>query len=210
MRRITMALAFVLLLVSAWLGLTLGQVDPPVKNLIYFHVPSSICALLCFTVVLVGGIAYLAGKKLFWDHLAAASAEVGLVCATVLNLTGSVFSREQWGVWWTPDPRLITSAILWFLYVAYLILRASITSTRRKAQICAVFGIVAFLDVPMVYISARFLKGMHPPSATFTEPIQNVAFGLSILGAVLLATVLIWLRYDVFKAKAALDEEMHS
>ena len=210
MRRILMCLTFILLVTSTWLALTAGQVEYLVKNLVYFHVPSSISALLCFALVLIGGIGFLFSKKLAWDHFAAAAAEVGLVCACVLNLTGSVFSREQWGTWWTPEPRLITSAILWFLYVAYLILRASITSARRRAQICAVFGIIAFLDVPMVYISARFIQGMHPKAATFTSDIQNAAFGLSILGVLLLVTVLIWLKYDILKNKAALEEELFS
>ena len=210
MRTVLIFLAFFLLVGSAWLGLTAGEVDPVVKNLVYFHVPSSIGALICFIIILVCGVGFLISKKLFWDHVATASAEVGLLCATVLNLTGSIFSREQWGVWWAAEPRLITSAILWFLYVAYLILRASITSPRRKAQICAVFGIIAFLDVPMVFISARRLKGMHPPVATFTEPIQKAAFGLSILATLLLVIVLVWLKRDVSSANAALDEDLHS
>ena len=209
MRRILMCLAFVLLVTSTWIALTAGQVDPLVKNLVYFHVPSSISALLCFTVVLVAGVGFLVSNKLLWDHLSAAAGEVGLVCATVLNLTGSVFSREQWGAWWTPEPLLITSAILWLLYVAYLIIRVSITSTRLRAQICAVFGIgiIAFLSVPMVYISVRFMQGMHPKAATFTSGVQNAAFVLSILGILLLVIVLIWLKYDLLKTKAALDEE---
>lgn len=210
MRRILIVVTAVLLIASTWLALTAGEVDPPVKNLVYFHVPSSICSLLCFTMVLIGGIGFLVSKKLSWDHFAAAAAEVGLVCATVLNLTGSVFSREQWGTWWTPEPRLITSAILWFLYVAYLILRTSVTSARRRAQICAVFGIIAFLDVPMVYVSARFIQGMHPKAATFTSGIQHAAFGLSILGTVLLVTVLIWLKYDILKTNNALREKLYS
>ena len=210
MRRLLMYLTFVLLVTSAWIALTAGQVDPLVKNLVYFHVPSSICALLCLTLVLISSVGFLVSKKLAWDYCAAAAAEVGLICATVLNLTGAVFAREQWGAWWTPEPRLITSAILWFLYVAYLILRASITSARRRAQISAVFGIIAFLDVPMVYISARFIEGIHPKAATFTSGAQNAAFGLSILGVLLLTTVLIWLKYDILKTKAALEEELYS
>ena len=205
-----MCLTFVLLVVSTWLALIAGQVDPIVKNLVYFHVPSSICSLLCFTVILIGGIGFLSSRKLSWDRLAAAAAEVGLVCATVLNLTGSVFSRQQWGTWWTPEPRLITSAILWFLYVAYLILRTSITSAQRRARICAVFGIIAFLDVPLVYISARFMKGMHPRTAAFDTPIQSCAFGLSILAVVLLVTVLVWFKCDISKARTRLEEELYS
>jgi len=196
------------LVTSVWIALTVGAVDQPVKNLVYFHVPSSICALVCLTLVLIGGIGFLVSRKFSWDHFAAAAGEVGLVCATVLNLTGSVFSRQQWGTWWTAEPRLITSALLWFLYVAYLILRISITSARRKAQICAVFGIIAFLDVPMVYISSRYLKGMHPEAVTFSSGIQYGAFGLSILAVLLLVAVLIWLKYDILETKSKLEAEL--
>jgi heme exporter protein C len=211
MRTILMLITLALLITSAWLGLIKGTVDPAVKNLVYFHVPSSICSLLCFTAILVCGIGYLASKKLIWDQIAAASAQVGILAATVLNLTGSIFSKAEWGVWWTPEPRLITSAILWFLYVAYLIIRSGIPSPRRRAQICAVFGIIAFLDVPMVLISARLLdKGMHPAAPLFTEPVQKAAFGLSILATILLAVILIWLKTDVERTNATLDESMQS
>lgn len=80
MRRFFMCLSFVLLVGSAWLALSIGQVDEVIRNIVYFHVPSSICALLCFTLILICSIGFLATKKLYWDYLAAAAAEVGLVC----------------------------------------------------------------------------------------------------------------------------------
>jgi heme exporter protein C len=210
MRRILLFLAFGLLVTVTWLMLTVAQVSPLLRNIVYIHVPSSICALLCFFVVLAGGIAFLATGKTRWDHLALAAAEVGLVCATVLNLTGMVFSRAEWNIWWTPSLRLISSAILWFLYVGYLILRQSIPAEHRRRQLAAVYGIVAFLDVPMVYISARFIPDIHRPNFSFGAPVQYAAFVLAILGTLLLITCLIWLRFDLLQAKTHLEESLYS
>jgi heme exporter protein C len=208
MRKIMFALAFVLLLDAMWMALTVGQVEPAKRNILYAHVPTSICALLCFVVVLIAGISYLATAKPIWDWVGAAAAEVGVIFATILNLTGMVFSRAEWNTWWTPSPRLITSAILWFLYVVYLILRASVPgSPERKARVSAVFGIIAFLDVPMVYISARFLPDIHQPGFTFTSPWQTRAFMLGMVATVLLAAGLIWLKTDILRQKAKLENE---
>jgi len=130
MRRILLLAAFVLTLSSMWIAMTLGTVEgppanpeSPVRNIIYIHVPSSICALFCFVVLLTGSVGYLITSKPGWDVLAAASAEVGAIFATISNLTGSIFSRAEWNTWWTPSPRLIFTAILLLLYIVYLLRR---------------------------------------------------------------------------------------
>lgn len=208
MRRFILISAFILLTFSIWTALNPGQIEPVRRNIIYAHVPSSICALLCFVVLLVASIGYLVTNKYDWDYIAAAAAEVGAVFATILNLTGMIFSRAEWGPWWTPSMRLITSAILWFLYIVYLIMRSSISGSKSiRARVCAVFGIIAFLDVPMVYISARFIPDIHRPDFSFDSPWQRVAFISSLLAMMLLAAVLIWLKTDLLKNKAKLEQE---
>ena len=132
MRRILLLSVLILLLLSTWMALTLGQITPVKRNILYAHVPSSICALICFVVLLIASVCYLRTDKIIWDLVAAASAEVGAVFATILNVTGMIFSHAEWNTWWTPSPRLITAAILWFLCVAYLILRANIQNPRLK------------------------------------------------------------------------------
>ena len=215
MRRALFVLTFILLLVSMWMGLTKGRIQGPtanpdslVRNIIYAHAPSSICSLMCFSVLLVGSIGVLASGNSCWDRLAAASAEVGAVFAMVLNLTGSIFSRAEWGPWWTPTPRLVTAAILLLLYIVYLILRSSLPgSPKRKARLCAVFAIIAFLDVPMVIISARFMPDIHRASFQFTSPWQRTGFFLGMISVALMAALLIWLRVDVLKIKNELEQE---
>jgi heme exporter protein C len=214
MRRLLILLTFALLAVSTWMAFTVGEVAATEtgitveKNIVYVHVPSAICACLCFVVLLVAGIAYLCTGKPTWDYIGAASAEVAFVFATVLNATGSIFARPFWGYWWTPSPRLISSAILWFLCVAYLILRASIPGAQRRARLCAVFGIIAFLDVPLLLLSARLTKDIHIANVEFESASQGASFGLSILGTLLLALLLIWLKTDVLKSRAQLEEEL--
>jgi len=214
MRRALFVLTLVVILVSTWMAFTIGEVasegkkQTVEKNIVYVHVPSAICTALCFVVVLVAGICYLRTGKDQWDRLGAASAEVALVLATVLNLTGSIFARSHWGQWWTPSPRLISSAILWFLCVAYLILRTNIQNPRHRARICAVFGIIAFLDVPMVFITARLMTDQHIDNVHFETSAQSASFGLSILGIAMLAALLIWFRIDILQTKAKLENDL--
>ena len=191
-----------------WMALTLGQITPVKRNILYAHIPSSVCALLCFVVLLIASICYLRSGREIWDMVAAASAEVGAVFATTLNVTGMIFSRAEWNTWWTPSPRLVSAAILWFLYIVYLILRTSIPqSQRRRARICAVFGIIAFLDVPMVIISARFMPDIHKSNFSFNSHWQSSALMLSMLATMILAAALIWLKTDILKHKTMLEEE---
>lgn len=214
MRRVLFALTLVIILISTWMAFTVGRVAPDAdgltveKNIIYVHVPSAICTTLCFLAILLAGICYLATGKLKWDYLGAACAEVALVFATVLNVTGSIFARPYWNTWWTPSPRLISSAILWFLGAAYLILRTSITNPRYRARICAVFGIIAFLDVPIVFITGRMMEDMHIPNVQFESSWQSASFGLSILGIALLGAHLIRLKTDILHCRAKLEGEL--
>ncbi|MHC4881453.1 MAG: cytochrome c biogenesis protein [Planctomycetota bacterium] len=209
MRFMIFAVASILLLASVWIGLTLGQVPEVELNIIYAHVPSSICAMLCFVVLVVAGVGYLRTRKDSWDRLAIAVAEVGTVFAVILNVTGSIFSKAAWGPWWDASPRLVSSAILLFLYVSYLILRHSLSGSRQRiGRICAVFSIIAFLDVPMVFISARFMKDMHQPTFEFGSSSQRWAFFLGMISIALLASYFIWLRTSMLKNKDLLEQDL--
>lgn len=201
MRSFLLTLSLCLMLFSGWLALTVGAIEPLDRNIVYIHVPAAICSLVCFCVLFICSIQYLRTKRQNWDCVAAASAEVGLVFATALNATGMIFANAEWNVWWTPSPRLISSAVLWFLYVAYLILRVSFTAEQRREQISAVFGIIAFIDVPLVLISTRLARDIHRPGVSFQTGWQMLAFGLAVCGTLLLATLLIWLRADILKIK---------
>lgn len=133
-----------------------------VQKIFYAHLPMSWWALASFLTVFVASILYLAKRDAKWDRLAGAAAEIGVLFSSLALVTGSLWARPMWNVWWTWDPRLTTTLIMWFVYMAYLLLRASDIGAERKPVVCAALGIVAFLDVPLVFISARYWRSIHP------------------------------------------------
>ncbi len=199
MRTSLISFGLYLMLTSGWLIFTVAAVEPVEKNIIYIHTPAAITALACFCVLFVCSVQYLRTGQKNWNYTAAASAEVGLVFATALNVTGMIFARAEWGTFWTPSPRLVSSAALWFLYAAYLILRSSFNAGQKKEKVSAVFGIIAFADVPLVIISARFIRDVHRPAFSFDTGWQIAALLLTILGTIFIAAVLIWIRSDILK-----------
>ena len=134
-----------------------------VQRIFYFHMPSAWVALgPSFTVVFVCSIIYLVKKDLRYDRIAAASAEIGVMFTTITLVTGPLWARPIWGAYWTWDPRLTTTLVLWFIYIAYLMLRASSPPGHKRARLCAVVGIVGWVDVPIVFMSIRWWRTIHP------------------------------------------------
>ncbi len=133
-----------------------------VQKIFYIHLPLAWWAFMSFFVTFVASIAYLRTRKSSWDALALAAAEVGVLCSGLAIITGSIWARHSWGVWWTWDPRLSTALVMWFVYMGYLILRSLDMPAERNATIRAVVGIIAFIDVPLVFLSARLWRSIHP------------------------------------------------
>jgi len=133
-----------------------------VQKIFYVHMPMAWWSMVSFFVVFVASILYLAKRDLKWDRLAGAAAEAGVLLSALALVTGSLWARPMWNVWWTWDPRLTTTLIMWFVYMAYLLLRSSDLGAERKPLVCAALGVAAFLDVPLVFISARYWRSIHP------------------------------------------------
>nr|WP_321256065.1 cytochrome c biogenesis protein CcsA [uncultured Pseudodesulfovibrio sp.] len=134
----------------------------PVQKIFYMHLPCSWWALVSFFVVFVSSILYLFNRKDMYDRVAGAAAELGVLFATLALVTGSVWARAEWGHWWLWDPKLTTALIMWYVYAGYLVLRNTPMGRDRKALVCAVLGIVAFLDVPLVFFAAKLWGSAHP------------------------------------------------
>src|SRR5881398_2761183 len=132
------------------------------QRIFYFHVPIAWIGMLAFGVMAISGIAYLWKKDERWDWLARASAEIGAVFITLALLTGSIWGRTTWGTWWTWDARLTTTLILWFIYIAYIMLRSYMGRTPASAQAGAVLAIIGFVDVPIIYESVNWWRTLHP------------------------------------------------
>ncbi len=155
-------LSMAVLLAGALLWAPTDRLQGDVQRIFYIHVPAAWIGMLGFGVVFVASIAYLVTRNARWDRLAASSAEVGVVFTTGVMLTGPLWGRPVWGVYWDWDPRLTSFFVLWLLYISYLVLRSYVTEPTRRARYCAVLGIIAFLDVPLVYVSVRWWRSLHP------------------------------------------------
>jgi heme exporter protein C len=136
----------------------------PVQKIFYLHLPVAINTFVACTVTFVASLLYLWRRDSRWDDLASSSARVAVLLCTVVLITGMCWGRSAWGHWWTWSPRLTFSLVLWLLYVVYLVIRPSIPTRQRRALICAVYGTIAFLDVPLVYLSVRLMPDIHPQS----------------------------------------------
>lgn len=134
-----------------------------IQRIFYFHMPSAWIALgPAFTIAFVCSIVYLVKKDLRYDRIAGASAELGVMFTTITLLTGPLWAKPIWGAYWTWDPRLTTTLVLWFIYVAYLMLRSSTSEGHKRARLSAVFAIVGWIDVPIVFMSIRWWRTIHP------------------------------------------------
>jgi heme exporter protein C len=139
------------------------KVMGPVQKIFYFHVAAAwVGLILAFGVVFVASIAYLKTRKRSWDILAHASAEIGVIFTTIVLVTGPIWGKAAWNTYWTWDPRLTTTLVLWFIYIAYLVLRGSSEGSEKKARFAAVFGIIGFVDVPLVFMSIHWWRTIHP------------------------------------------------
>jgi len=132
-----------------------------VQKIFYLHLPLAWWSFVAFFIVFLASIGYIWRRHEAFDRLAAAAAEIGVLFSTLVLLTGMLWARASWNTWWTWDPRLSTALIMWFIYCGYLVLRSSAGQEKGKL-LCAVLGIVAFADVPLVFFSARLLRSIHP------------------------------------------------
>lgn len=144
----------------------------PIQKIFYLHLPIAISTFLACLVSFIASVGYLAKRRAEWDDLASAAATVGVQLCSVVLLTGSFWARGAWGLWWTWSPRLTFSLVLWLLYVVYLMIRMSIESPERRAIVGAVYCLIAFLDVPLVYLSVRLMPDMHPGSIELAWPMK--------------------------------------
>jgi len=139
-------------------------------RIIYFHVPAAAAAMTGSAVALVASILFLATKNFRYDALAVAVTEVGLAFLAVNLVTGSIWARVIWGVWWAWDPRLTSALICCILYAGYMILRQALEEPTQRATFAAVYSIFAFTDVPIVYFSIRWWRTIHPQPVFFSMP----------------------------------------
>lgn len=182
------------------------------QRIFYFHVPLAWSGFLAFFFVLVGSVGYLWKRTQGWDQLAHSAAEIGVLLTTLMLITGTIWAKPVWGVWWTWDPRLTTSLILWLMYVAYLMLRAYSPKGDQGARFAAVLGIAGFFNVPIVYLSIVWWRTVHPaamvgPAASGElESSMTRLLMISTLTFTLLFAYLLMERFSLRKSEDDLEE----
>jgi len=204
MRRLLPGTVFIVMLAALYLVFVVAPTEREmgvVQRIFYFHVSSAWVAFLGFFLVAGASAIYLRNGSRGADRLAQAAGEVGVLFCTLVLVTGPIWARPVWGVWWTWDPRLTMTVILWAIYASYLMLRAFGGEDEAVRRYAAVLGIVGVLDIPLIMVSVRLLRGIHPAVITRNEggsglvdPWMRAGLAVSSLALVLLAAWLIALR----------------
>ena len=161
--------ALALFLVGSFVGLFVVSADGmqgDIQRLMYVHVPAAWLAFMSFFVVFLMSVLYLIQRDLRWDRVAQSSAEIGVVFTVLTLALGSMWGKPTWGVWWTWDPRLTTTAIMLAIYVGYLAIRSFADDPDKRARWAAIVGIIGFANVPIVYLSVIWWRTLHQPPSS--------------------------------------------
>ncbi|HSJ16218.1 MAG TPA: cytochrome c biogenesis protein CcsA [Longimicrobiales bacterium] len=179
------------------IGFLISAPDRDMGNLqkiMYVHVPSAWVAMLGFFVVFVLSIAFLVTRREDHDRRAAATAEVSVLFTALTLVLGSIWGRPTWGIWWTWDPRLTSTAIMLLIYVGYLALRAFTEDEDRRARWSAAVGILGFLNVPIVYFSVKWWRTLHQVQTIDAAGAIDSAYALALLlNSIAFLLVFVWL-----------------
>jgi len=164
------------------------------EKILYVHVPSAWVAMIGFFVVFVASLRYLWRRDLKHDRLAASAAEVSVLFTGLTLALGSIWGRPTWGIWWTWDPRLTSTAIMLLIYVGYLALRSFTEEEERRARWSAAVGILGFLNVPIVYFSVKWWRTLHQVQTVDVAGAMGSSYAISLLiNAIAFMIVFAWL-----------------
>ncbi len=165
-----------------------------VQRIMYVHVPSILTAYAAFALVLVASLGFLFTRRTEWDRLAHAAGEIGVVFTGLTLVSGSIWGKPTWGTWWTWDARLTSTAILFLIYVGYLLLRGMVEDRERGARYAAVVGIVGAVNIPIVHFSVLWWRTLHQPPTLLGPERAPVSASIA------LALVVNWIAFTLLFA----------
>jgi heme exporter protein C len=174
-------------LIATFMALVWAPTDAvqgDVYRILYVHVPLAWLAYLAFFVVFLASLGWLLTKRPWFDALAVASAEIGVIFTGMFIVAGAIWAKPTWGVWWTWDPRLVTTSIMFMMYVGYLLLRSLSHDFARRATRAAVLGVIAVIDVPIVHFSVLWMNSLHQLPTVMRaggSPAIDAAMGVTLL-----------------------------
>ncbi len=188
-----------------WGALQHAQTDVrlgDVQRIFYFHVPSAVNAALAFLLAGVAGVGYLVTRKHHWDTLGRTAAGTGVLFATVVLITGPIWARSSWGAFWTWEARLTTSLLAWLMFLGALLVRRVSHDPDQGARLGGVISIVGTLNLPIIYFSVHWWRGMHPVvfgqgGGGLAHPSMKLAFGLGMLGVTLMHAAMFGVSWRV-------------
>lgn len=201
------AIAVVIAAVVRGLTVEADVTQGDVQRIMYVHVPAAWLAFLAFGVTVVGSIAWLRTRRRRWDRLAAASAEIGVVFTGLAILAGMIWARPVWGQFWTWEPRLVTTALLFFVYLGYLALRRAVLDPEQRARRAAIMGIVAFIQIPIVYQSVNWWRSLHQTSSrnSIDAPLR-LTLWLAVLAFTFAYAVMLTRRLELARLEDELEQ----
>jgi heme exporter protein C len=186
-----------------------------IQRIFYFHVACAWAGFTSFFLCFIGNLMYVWKRQQKYDWLGVSGAEVGLAFTTVVLITGPIWAHPVWGIWWTWDARLTSTFVLWLLYVSYLLLRTLVEEPDRRALLSSLFGIFAFIDVPLVFGAIRWWRTQHPQPVIMggqgsgLDPTMKMVFFFSAFAMHVLMAFLIAERYSLEKLQTETDFLAH-
>jgi heme exporter protein C len=182
------------------------------QKIMYVHVPSAWLAFVAFGIVLVGSLLYIWKRDLKFDSLAASAAEIGTLFTALTIAQGSIWGRPTWGVWWTWDPRLTTTAILLLIFVGYVALRSFTDDEDRRARWSAAVGILGAINVPIVYYSVKWWRTIHQvqSSPETVSQIYLVGLLLNLAAFSFLLVYFLLYRYHTARLERLVEQSYES
>ena len=198
-RKAVGVVAVVLMLITLYMIFAVAPTDANLGNVqraLYIHVPIAIMSLLAFVVVFIGSVMYLRKRNRSWDNLAMAAGEVGFVYVSLALITGVLWARPVWNVWWTWEPRLTLTLVLWFIYAGYLMVRAFTPNRQKAAVLSAVVGIIGSVDAFIVYFAVQWWRSIHPPQVV--GPLSESGSLSGTMNMVLMVSFIAFLFFTVW------------
>ena len=178
------------------------------QRIFYFHVPLGWIGMVSIIVVAVASILHLFTGKQKWDDLAYSTAEIGIIFASLILITGAIWGKPVWGVWWTWDAKLTTTLVLWFIYVGYLMVRAYGPAGTQGRRFASVIALIGAIDAPIIYMATDWWRSAHPARNIPSDLNEQMLLAL-LVSVVTFTTIYVYLlmeRYSLRRSESDLDE----